>query len=87
MSTKGATIQVRVDPSTKSQVSEILDGLGIRISDAITMYLRQIILNDGIPFDLKLPNKLTAKTLDNAKAGKDLHEVASVEKLFEELDS
>lgn len=82
-----ATIQVRVDQKTKTEALGVLDNLHINMSEAIKMFLQQIVLTNSIPFDLRVPNKLTAKTLDKVEAGKDLHEVSGVKELFEELNS
>ena len=51
------------------------------------MYLSQITLQRGIPFEMKIPNEITAKTLTDSENGKKLHKVGSVDDLFEELDS
>lgn len=80
------TIQARVDVDTKKQAKRILDALDISMSEAITMFLRQIIFHRGIPFELKIPNELTAKTLRDSEAGKGLHKVDSVDELFQELN-
>ena len=80
------TIQARVDVDTKKKAKGILDALDISMSEAITMFLRQIIFHRGIPFDLKIPNELTAKTLRDSEAGKGLHKVDSVDELFQELN-
>ena len=84
---KNAVVQVRVDKATKSKAQHILNALGMRLSEAISLYLRQIILHKGIPFDLKIPDKLTAETLAKSDKGDDLHEVSSVDELFAELDA
>jgi len=47
--------QVRIDETTKKQAMELLEGLGLTLSDAINMFLKQVILHDGIPFDVKYP--------------------------------
>ena len=44
---------VRVDSKIKEEVAPILSDLGISLSEAINMFLHQIKLNNGIPFDLK----------------------------------
>ena len=49
------TIQFRTDETTKTQSFEIFQQLGISMSDAINMFLRQSILHGGLPFDLKIP--------------------------------
>jgi transcriptional regulator with XRE-family HTH domain len=40
----------------------------------------------ALPFELHIPNKLTARTMAKAEAGRDLHEVSDVDELFRELD-
>ena len=57
------------------------------MSEAISMYLSQITLQRGIPFEIKIPNEVTAKTLRDSENGNNLHKVDSVDELFEELDS
>jgi len=84
---KTATIQTRVDPDVKNQAQIILKKLNISMSEAISMYLSQITLHQGIPFEIKIPNAVTAKTLKDSEEGKDLHKVDSVDELFQELDS
>ena len=84
---KTATIQTRVDPVVKKNAQEILSKLNITMSEAISMYLSQITLHQGIPFDLKIPNELTSKTLAESENGENLHTVDSVDQLFQELDS
>jgi DNA-damage-inducible protein J len=54
---------------------------------AISMYLSQITLQRGIPFEIKIPNEVTAKTLRDSENENNLHKVDSVDELFEALDS
>lgn len=48
--TKKATIQVRIDEDIKSQAVEILNDLGMDASTAINVFLRQVIAENGLPF-------------------------------------
>ena len=48
-------IFARVEPAIKEQAESILNQLGISMSDAVGMFLRQIVLQKGIPFEMKLP--------------------------------
>jgi DNA-damage-inducible protein J len=84
---KTATIQTRVDPVVKNNAQIILKKLNISMSEAISMYLSQITLQKGIPFELKIPNQVTAKTLRSTDTGKDVHKVNSIDTLFQKLDS
>jgi DNA-damage-inducible protein J len=50
-----SNIFARVEPSVKEQAEEVLEQLGIPMSNAVGMFLRQIVLQRGIPFEMKLP--------------------------------
>lgn len=41
----------------KEQAEQVLDQLGIPMSDAVSMFLRQVVLQRGIPFEIKLPER------------------------------
>lgn len=58
--------QIEIDENTKRQVVEILEGLGLNLSDAVNMFLRQIISQNGIPFEVKCP-ELKQEVRENAK--------------------
>lgn len=47
--------QIRIEENTKKQAVELLEGLGLNLSDAINMFLKQVILRGGIPFEVKYP--------------------------------
>ena len=47
--------QIRIDEVTKKQAAELLEGLGLNLSDAVNMFLKQVVLHDGIPFEIKYP--------------------------------
>ena len=61
--------------------------LNITMSEAIALYLAQITLHKGIPFEIKIPNQLTAETLNTSENGKDLHKADDVDELFRCLES
>lgn len=82
-----ATIQARIDPKIKSKAKRILNALNISMSDAISMYLTQITLHKGIPFEIKIPNEVTRDTLRKSDKGKELNEVGTVDELFRQLES
>jgi len=52
---KSANLYARIEPDLKEQAETILSALGIPASNAITMFYKQIILNNGLPFQVKLP--------------------------------
>lgn len=81
-----ATIQARIDPEVKAKAQRVLNTLNISMSEAISLYLTQVVLRQGIPFEVKIPNRLTAATLQKSEEGKELNEVGSVDELFQELE-
>lgn len=52
---KTANLYARIEPDVKEEAEQILSSLGISVSNAINMFYKQIILQKGIPFELKLP--------------------------------
>lgn len=64
MATKTANLYARIEPDVKEQAESILSTLGIPASNAINMFYKQIILNRGLPFDVKIP---TARPVDVAE--------------------
>lgn len=52
---KSASLYARIEPEVKEQAESILETLGIPVSSAINMFYKQIILQRGMPFDVKLP--------------------------------
>ena len=55
MAAKSANLYARIEPDVKEQAESILSALGIPASNAINMFYKQIILNRGLPFEVKLP--------------------------------
>ena len=53
---KSSSVFSRVEPELKEQAEEVLSQLGIPMANAINIYLRQIVLRKGIPFDVRLPH-------------------------------
>lgn len=52
---KTATLNLRINPSLKSDAETILNRLGIPMSTAIDMFLNQVVLVGGIPFTVTIP--------------------------------
>ena len=84
---KTAIIQTRINPEIKAGAQKVLNKLNMSMSEAISVYLTQITLHNGIPFEIKIPNELTANVLKKSEEGKELHSVSDKEELFKELDS
>ena len=59
MATKTANVTARIQPNIKEQAEAILERLGIPVS--IDMTYRQVIMRDGVPFSLDIPDKLATR--------------------------
>ncbi len=82
---KTTMITARVDPKLKRETEKVLKELGLTTTQAITLFFNQINLRKGLPFAIAIPNSETAQAIEDALAGVDLHTVAGVDALFEEL--
>ena len=71
---KTDTLHIRIEPSVKKRAEKTLNDLGLSITEAINVFLNQVILNDGIPFEVKKPkfNKETIQTIEDTRNGKNL---------------
>ena len=47
-------LQVRVDENDKERASQILEHLGTNLSTVVNMLIKQIILTESIPFEIKM---------------------------------
>jgi len=82
---KVATINTRIEPRLKIQAENILHEAGLTSAEAVRLFYTQICLHNGLPFDVKIPNKETVKAMQDANSRK-THKAKSVDDLFNELD-
>ena len=68
MAAKSANLYARIEPDVKEQAEGILSALGIPASNAINMFYKQIILQRGLPFEVKIP---TAQPVDMSALSED----------------
>ena len=92
---KAANVSVRIEEDVKTQAEQILKELGIPISNAINLFYRQIIIQQGLPLTLRLVppvdiatmpeeelDNQMQRTYDAVQAGK----VKSAEAAFAEIN-
>jgi len=82
---KEGNITIRIDNETKKKAETIFSALGTNRSSVIQMLYKYVIINGGIPFDVKLP-KETLNSIINIESEKGLTKADSVDELFEQLD-
>jgi len=66
---KTASLNIRIDPETKTSAEKLYGSFGITVTDAVNMFLHQSLLVGGLPFDLKKPryNAETEAAIHEAK--------------------
>ena len=72
---ESANLNIRTDKEVKLAAEKLFDSLGMNMSTAINIFLRQSIRENGIPFEIRLntPNELTAAAIAEGRAvAKDL---------------
>jgi DNA-damage-inducible protein J len=78
-----ATVHARIDAKTKRDSERVLHRIGMSPTDAVRLLYRQIALRREFPLELRVPNKLTATTLDKSDRGEDIETFDSLEKMVE----
>ena len=90
---KTSSMHIRVEPNVKEEAEKILNNLGMNSTEAINIFLRQVILNSGIPFEIKLP-QFSNEMLEAIKEAEEIEKhpenykkYHSVDELMEELEN
>ena len=55
---KNSVVRARIDAGLKLRASQVLASCGLELSDAIRLYLQQIVLQNGIPFSVSGDKKV-----------------------------
>lgn len=82
---KSAMIRARIDPALKDEVESVFEQLGLTTTEAITLFYRQVKLNRGLPFDVRIPNEVTLRTFADTDAGKNLVPCEDAQDMFARL--
>jgi DNA-damage-inducible protein J len=86
MQNTNTILTVRTQKVLKNKVEKILRDLGLTHSSAINIFYRLIIMNKGIPFDVKIPNETTQKAMEESRANKNLKGFKNADELFGDLN-
>lgn len=82
---RNTQVTARTEPKLKAATEVILRRIGLSMSDAINIFLNQVVLNKGLPFDVKIPTETTTKAMKDAISDRDLTLYGSADELFEDL--
>ncbi len=82
---KTATVRARIEPQLKDKVEAIFQELGLSTTEAITIFYKQVELQKGLPFEVKIPNQLTQETFAKTDRQEEIISCSNVEDLLEKL--
>ncbi len=66
---ESTNLNIRTDKEVKIAAEKIFEELGMNMTTAVNIFLRQTIRENGIPFELKLnvPNDITAASIEQGR--------------------
>lgn len=82
---KSVLVSFRTKSELKEKADIIFDTLGISKTEAFNMFLANVILNNGIPFDVKIPNKETIQVIEDVENGKDITTYKNLDDFYNAL--
>lgn len=60
-------IHIRIDEQLKDQASEALESMGLSVSDAVRVFLKRVVADQAMPFEVKVPNATTRAAMEEAR--------------------
>lgn len=82
---KTSTVRARIKPELKNKAEQVFRNLGLSTTQAITLFYRQVELQNGLPFDVVIPNETTRRTFSDTDAGRNLVVCEDSEDMFKKL--
>jgi len=82
---KTATVRARLEPRLKDRAETVFRKLGLNATQAITIFYKQVELRGGLPFDVVIPTRSTARTFESTNAGRDLVVCKDADDMFAKL--
>ena len=82
---KTAMIRARTELKLKNKVERIFEVLGLTASEAINLFYHRVELENGIPFDLKIPNAKTLQAINDADKKRNVLRYDNVEHMLKDL--
>ena len=84
--TKTEMIRARVEPDLKHDAEAVFSTLGMSPTEAITLFYKQVTLQHGLPFEVRIPNAETLEAMQQAREREGLTVYASLDDLKAEFD-
>ncbi len=89
---KTENLNIRIEPEIKREAEDTLNYLGLTMAEAIKIFLKQVIMTDSIPFEIKKPkyNQETLNAIEEAKRISKDHNAKTfktIQELMEDLEN
>jgi DNA-damage-inducible protein J len=81
----GVAMTLRIDKDIKDEATKYLAQLGLNASEATRLFLHNVVLHKGLPFELKVPNKETIKAIKDVESGKNVEKFGNSKEMFDSL--
>jgi DNA-damage-inducible protein J len=78
-------VHARVDPKLKKSVERVFSDIGISTTEAIRLFLKQVVLHRGLPFPVAMPNEETLAAMREANTPATLKRFGSFRELRQQL--
>jgi DNA-damage-inducible protein J len=82
---KSVYINIRTTNELKTKAEDILKNLGLNMSAAVNLFLKQLVNYRGIPFDLKVPNEETLQAMEDIENKRNLNKAVTVDEMFDKI--
>ncbi len=82
---KTDNINIRIEPELKKEVEITLNDLGMNIAEAVTIFFKQIVMTESIPFEIKKP-KYNKETIESITEAKNIMENPSEYKPYNDIE-
>jgi DNA-damage-inducible protein J len=83
--TATAFVRARIDETLKNEAAIVLAALGLTVSDVVRIVLTKVAKDKALPFEMRVPNKLTVQTLEKSERGIDVHQAKNADDMFDQL--
>jgi DNA-damage-inducible protein J len=82
---KTERINARIEPRLKTAAEKVLAKVGLSPAEAIRLFYKQIELHQGLPFEVRIPNKKTLKAMRDADERRHLKRYKNLDEFKESL--
>ena len=82
---KTEQVNIRIEPQVKKAAETVFKKLGLTPSQAVKMFYRQAVLQQGLPFSVNIPNRETLKAMRELEEGEDARRFDRFEDYLDEL--